>query len=108
MTNFKNITTREKLSSRGGGVEIDLTSLGFKNHKMSAYQNYLGGGMLGSIQSNDTIRSQESNVRLQLEFSNRFKELDEIAEELELYFAERMGFDQNGIDELQGRPSSAY
>ena len=108
MTNFKNITTREKLSSRGGGVEIDLTSLGFKNHKMSAYQNYLGGGMLGSIQSNDTIRSQVSNVRLQLEFSNRFKELDEIAEELELYFAERMGFDQNEMDELQGSPSSAY
>jgi len=108
MTNFKKITTREKLSSRGGGVEIDLTSLGFKNHKMSAYQNYLGGGMLGSIQSNDTIRSQVSNVRLQLEFSNRFKELDEIAEELELYFAERMGFDQNEMDELQGRPSSAY
>ena len=108
MTNFKNITTREKLSSRGGGVEIDLTSLGFKNHMMSAYQNYLGGGILGSIQSNDTIRSQAFNVRLQLEFSNRFNELDEIAEELKLYFAERMGFDQNEIDELQNRPSSAY
>jgi len=49
MTNFKKITTREKLSSRGGGVEIDLTSLGFKNHKMSAYQNYLGGEKLYNI-----------------------------------------------------------
>jgi hypothetical protein len=108
MRSFKEITMREKLSSRGGGVEIDLTSLGFKNHKMSAYQNYLGGGILGSIQSNDTIRSQFSNVRLQLEFSNRFNELDEIAEDLKLYFGERMGFDQNEMDELQRRPRNAY
>lgn len=108
MINFKKITTREKLSSRGGGIEIDLISLGFDGHRMSVYQNYLGGGMLGSIQTNDTIRSQVSNVRLQLEFSNRFNELDEIAEDLKLYFAERMNFDQNEMDDLQGRPISAY
>lgn len=79
---------RQKITTRGGGVEIDLTPLGFDGHRMSAYQNYLGGGMLGSIQVNDTIRSQVSNVRLQLEFSNRFKDLDEIAERLREFYSD--------------------
>jgi hypothetical protein len=108
MKNFEEITLREKLSTRGGGIEIDLSTLGFEGHKMSAYQNYLGGGMLGSIQSNDTIRSQASNVRLQLEFSNRFKELDEIANDLKTYFASLMGIDPDDIAELQRRSPSAY
>ena len=47
---------RQELSSRGGGVEISLKPWGFKEgSKMSAYQNYLGGGMLGAIQSNHNI-----------------------------------------------------
>jgi len=108
MRDFENIITRQKLSTRGGGIEIDLTSLGFKGHKMSAYQNYLGGGMLGSIQVNDTIRSQASNVRLQLEHSPRFGELDNIGENLKMYFASLMGFDSEDIEELQGRSASAY
>lgn len=98
---------REKITTRGGGIEIDLTPLGFDGHRMSAYQNYLGGGMLGSIQVNDTIRSQESNVRLQLEFSNRFKRLDEIGKELMEYFYELSGIDSE-FEEIQGRNSSAY
>jgi hypothetical protein len=106
--NFEEITLRKQVSHRGGGVEIDLTSLGFKGHKMSAYQNYLGGGMLGSIQVNDTIRSQKSNVRLQLEFSNRFKELDAIGEKLMKYFHELMGGDEEEYEENQSMPSSAY
>jgi len=108
MKDFENITTREKLSHRGGGIEIDLTSLGFKGHRMAVYQNHLGGGMLGSIQVNDTIRSQVSNVRLQLEFSNRFKDLDEIGNELKLYFAFLMGFDSEDISEFQRRSARAY
>ena len=105
---FTEITLIQQVSHRGGGIEIDLTALGFKGHKMSAYQNYLGGGMLGSIQVNDTIRSQESNVRLQLEFSNRFKELDEIGEKLMRYFHELMGGDEEEFEEGQSMPSSAY
>ena len=65
---------RQKITTRGGGVEIDLTPLGFDGHRMSAYQNYLGGGMLGSIQVNDTIRSQVSNVRLQLDNAQWFND----------------------------------
>ena len=83
---FKKITVRKQTTSRGGGVEIDLASLGFEGHKMSAYQNYLGGGMLGAVQVNDTIRSQESNVMLQLQYVDRFGELDAIGNKLMRYF----------------------
>ncbi|MCP3699494.1 MAG: hypothetical protein GY920_13220, partial [Aliivibrio sp.] len=40
---------RESISPRGGGVEISLDNFGYPGEKMTAYQNYLGGGMLGSI-----------------------------------------------------------
>ncbi len=96
---------RQKITTRGGGVEIDLTPLGFDGHKMSAYQNYLGGGMLGGIAVNDTIRSQASNVRLQLEFSHRFKELDEIGERLREFYSDLAGIN---IEDYEGRTISAY
>lgn len=41
--------TREDFSTRGGGVELDLTAFGYEDEFLSAYQNYLGGGMLGGI-----------------------------------------------------------
>ena len=105
--NFKEITLRLKTSSRGGGVEIDLTTLGFSGHKMSAYQNYLGGGMLGSIQSNDTIRSQVSNVRLQLRWSSDFDKLDDIATKLKEYF-HSITNQTNDFEDVQELPSSSY
>lgn len=47
-------TVRLEASHRGGGIEIDATDwLGDAGRyplKMTAYQNYLGGGMLGSVQ----------------------------------------------------------
>tara|TARA_R100000541_G_scaffold42454_4_gene49788 strand:- start:920 stop:1237 length:318 start_codon:yes stop_codon:yes gene_type:complete len=46
---------RQELSYRGGGIEIDLTPFGFKDEMMTAYQNYLGGGMLGRICNDCTI-----------------------------------------------------
>lgn len=59
--NIEENTTRLKTSRRGGGIEISLDALGakYEGHKMSAYQNYLGGGMLGSIQNDfDLQRSK--------------------------------------------------
>ena len=110
---FKAITVRQRLSSRGGGIEIDLSKLGFKGHKMAAYQNYLGGGMLGSIMVNDTIRSQESNVRLQLQWSSEFKKLDEIGEQLKKYMHDLTNDDSDEWAEIdyesnQERPERAY
>jgi len=99
---------REQLTSRGGGIEIDLTPLGFSGHKMSAYQNYLGGGMLGKIVSNDTIRTQCTNVALQLEFSHRFKELDLIGEKLMKLFYKKMNGNLKGYRDVQNRNYASY
>ena len=47
-------TLRLEASRRGGGIEIDATDyLGYNGRyplRMTAYQNYLGGGMTGSVQ----------------------------------------------------------
>jgi|TARA_R110000782_G_scaffold178772_1_gene269615 hypothetical protein len=103
------VVIREQISSRGGGVEIDLSRFGFKGQKMSAYQNYLGGSMLGSIQTNDTIR-RESFRGDQTDKVNT--KLDKIALRLSKYFHsltnpedewEGMEFEQR-----QTMPSSAY
>ena len=40
---------RQQVSPRGGGIEIDLKKWGYPNGKMTAYQNYLGGGMLEEL-----------------------------------------------------------
>ena len=40
---------RKEVSPRGGGIEIALKKWGYPNGKMTAYQNYLGGGMLGRV-----------------------------------------------------------
>ena len=51
---FEDHTLRLEASHRGGGIEIDATDyLGYGGRyelRMTAYQNYLGGGMLGSVQ----------------------------------------------------------
>lgn len=49
---IENNTLRLEASHRGGGIEIDATEyLGDRYPlKMTAYQNYLGGGMTGSVQ----------------------------------------------------------
>ena len=47
--------TREKFSERGGGCELDLTEFGYEDELMSAYQNYLGGGIRGSVANSCTI-----------------------------------------------------
>ena len=61
---FKAITLREKyLIGRGGGIEIDLTTFGI-NGKMSAYQNYLGGGMVGRVCSDCNINKWKENEKL--------------------------------------------
>ena len=103
---FEKITLRLRASSRGGGIEIDLTTLGFPSAKMTAYQNYLGGGMLGAICSDCTIRYTDGD-------GAEGDKLDEISTQLKKYFHsltnheddewENQSFEQN-----QSMPSSAY
>ena len=99
--NFEAITLRKEISSRGGGIEISLDTLGFKGVRMTAYQNYLGGGMLGGIASDCTIRDWEEHDKLK-----------RIADQLRKYFHsltnpegtwESVTYEQN-----QSMPVSAY
>ncbi len=92
---------RERLSSRGGGVEIDLTRKGFSGQKMTAYQNYLGGGMLGSIQNDCTNRDWESNAKL-------VRIAKELREYMHSQTNEEGTWEGASLDSLQKRPSSAY
>ena len=100
---FENITLRLETSHRGGGIEIDLEPLGYpEGARMSAYQNYLGGGILGAIQ-NDCNMEAWQNV----------EGLPEIAEALARHFHaitnpegdEWLDFD---FETNQSMPASAY
>ena len=93
---------RKSLSSRGGGVEIDLTPFGYEDEKMTAYQNYLGGGMLGRIANDCTVIEWRSDDRL----------LD-IAENLRQYFHQLTNHEEDeweslSYDQNQSLPVSAY
>lgn len=79
--NFEEVTLRLEVSHRGGGIEIDLTRFGFKGEKMSAYQNYLGGGILGRICANDTIRAFDKPIT-----DKQNDKLNRIEERLKRYF----------------------
>lgn len=87
---------RVKVTERGGGIEIDLGPEGYYNHRMTAYQNYLGGGMLGSIQNDCTI----DNWRLD-------KKLLKIANRLAKKY-HKMSGNTNKFNDQQKRPSRAY
>ena len=103
---------RQKVLSRGGGVEIDLTPWGFEGEMMAAYQNYLGGGMLGRVCVNDTIRDLASNVRAQLMYNSRYDELDALGEELKRYFFHLTNpegtWEEQDYDTNQTLPESGY
>ena len=101
--NFEEITLRCEPSYRGGGIEIDLSDFGkkYKDQKMTAYQNYLGGGMLGSIQNDCTLNGWQDDDKLQ-----------NVAEQLKKYFHSltNPNTEWEGMDyeQRQNMPSSAY
>ena len=105
---IENNTLRLEASYRGGGIEIDLTNYGFKGEKMAAYQNYLGGGMLGSIQCNNTINAYDKPVT-----SKQQDRLDNISNNLMRYFHEITNhsddeWESATFEDNQRRPASAY
>ena len=53
-------------SRRGGGVEVDVSELfpGHENPRVTAYQNYLGGGMLGRIMNSANFEPTENEREL--------------------------------------------
>jgi hypothetical protein len=99
---------RQQISTRGGGIEISLDLFGFEGEKMSAYQNYLGGGILGKICTNDTIRRQTLLCELKTA-----QKLDRIAEDLARYFHELTNHEEDEwecetFEENQLKTVSAY
>lgn len=99
--NFEEITIRCEVSHRGGGIEIALDTLGFKGVRMTAYQNYLGGGMLGRVASDCTIRDwEESEV------------LSGIAEQLRKYYFDLTNpedeWEHQSFEQNQGMPLSGF
>mgnify|MGYP003631253437 FL=1 len=94
---------RQNLSHRGGGIEIALDNFGFEDEKMTAYQNYLGGGMLGRILNDCTINGWSQNDKLV-----------EIAEDLSQYLFSLTNdlnddcFAREVFEHVQRRPSSGY
>lgn len=93
---------RQRISNRGGGIEISLSFIKkYENHKMAAYQNYLGGGLLGSVQSDCTIPNWKDNKRL-VSISEQLKEYLHELTNPESYW-ESMSYKQN-----QNMPVSAY
>ena len=97
-------TLRLQPSRRGGGIEISLDSLGkeYAGQRMTAYQNYLGGGMLGSIQNDCTIKEwglDESLLELSEKLSRYFHELTNPSED---------EWESASFEKIQNRPESAY
>lgn len=95
---------RLEVSHRGGGVEIDCSELFGEGAKMTAYQNYLGGGMLGSINNdynfNTSALSDEDAVKL-----------EKLSSELRrFYYGQVYGDfdDDEEFQSIQSRPASAY
>jgi hypothetical protein len=71
---IKTHTLRLEASRRGGGIEIDAEEYtGIEGAKMTAYQNYLGGGMTGAIGGSKNF--EETNEKA-----------EELAEALKRYF----------------------
>jgi len=104
---IKENVLRQELSHRGGGIEISLKAFGFRaDDKMSAYQNYLGGGMLGRIQTNH-------NMGLRTFTSAQETKIEAISTTLAWYMHSLTNHEDDEwesatFEENQSRPSSAY
>jgi hypothetical protein len=99
--------TRADISRRGGGMEVDAAEyLGVEDALVSVFQNYLGGGMLGSIGSSANYAARSADPERLAELQEAMKKFfyrltEPQAEEWDPWSAD----DYEGI---QFRPSSAY
>lgn len=110
MKNYKKFiednTIRLDASGRGGGIEIDISNyLKIDDAKMSAYQNYLGGGMLGAVQS-------DCNLDVESLSETKQTKIYKLADELKKYFFDLTNHDDEwehqSFIQNQSMPSSAY
>ena len=104
-------TLRCEASYRGGGIEIDLSDLLKKDKdddtfRMTAYQNYLGGGMLGRICNSYSFPAEKLSKKDQ-------ETIKEITEALNRYCNgitnhEDDEWESARFEENQNRSESAY
>lgn len=110
-------TIRLEASHRGGGIEIDATDyLGYNGRyplRMTAYQNYLGGGMTGAVCSDTNMvirgaiigkRTTRAKVERLAEALKRYyyNVTNEIVEDYDEWAASA------SFEAQQARPVSAY
>lgn len=77
---IENNTIRLEVSSRGGGIEIDISEFtGINGALLSAYQNYLGGGMLGRVCSDCNLDESQLTDEQQ-------SDLNDLSEALKQYY----------------------
>jgi hypothetical protein len=101
-------TIRCEASYRGGGIEISLSEIlgSEENFRMTAYQNYLGGGMLGAIAHSynfNTTKLSKADQAI----------IEKVTQELKKYFHNLTNHEDNewesaSFEENQARPVSAY
>lgn len=104
--NIEDNIIRLDASRRGGGIEIDISELFGEGCKMSAYQNYLGGGLLGAIQSDINFMPSEEQKENVLKLSEKLKRyFHDITNEEASEYDEwnDMSYEKN-----QSMPSSGY
>lgn len=98
-------TLRCEASHRGGGIEIDVSDhLKIEDAKMTAYQNYLGGGMLGSVCSDRNFETKDKAKN---------KKADDMTEALKKYFFDMTNhtgdkWEEQIFEQNQRMPESAY
>lgn len=103
---IENHTLRCEASYRGGGIEIDASDyLGIEGARMTAYQNYLGGGMLGSIQSDHNMKNETLKPQT-------VRRIELLSDALKRYFHNLTNHDDEWENETfehnQLKPESAY
>ena len=111
---FESNTIRLEAGHRGGGIEIDATEyLGYSGRyelRMAAYQNYLGGGMLGSVQGSIEGQLRDYPERIQ----NKAIELNEALRHYFYCITNEIVADwdewavSDSFEAQQARPASAY
>ncbi len=103
---IENHILRCEASYRGGGIEIDCTELFpyIEEARMTAYQNYLGGGILGAIQS-------DNNFEGVLKKKDRQK-FEGLREALKRYFHNLTNhedeWESETYEQNQRKPKAAY
>jgi len=105
---IKENTLRCEVSYRGGGIEIDAEEfLGIDGARVSVYQNYLGGGLLGSVCSANNLI--ENNLG-----KKEIAKLETLENTLKEYYHNLTNplhdedWEQTSYEENQTRPISAY